>query len=389
MRVIRIEQKADWQKFHAVPRLIYQGDPNYIAPLESDVENVFNPQKNRSFNHGDAQCFVLEDASGNPLGRIAAFIDHLRNESNEYPIGGLGFFECVDDLEAAKHLFEAAHNYLKKWDVKAIDGPINFGERDKFWGLLVEGEAPPLYRENYHPAYYQAFFQAMGYRPYEQILTFHGKVIDVPIKRFSSIAERVSKRYGLYTKKLCESNTDTFAQHFAQVYNLAFKDNPYFKPIQKEVIQKMFKQMRQILDDKMIAITYQDDRPVAFVGFIPDINPFLRGFRGKLNFLRTPVFLWRLKSTRKHLLKGIAFGIDPAYQRLGAFAVLINDCYTQHTLKRYSDFYLATIRGHNTVMIKSIENLGVKTQRVHLAFRKMMDPGLPLSPFEFSEAHSS
>jgi hypothetical protein len=348
------------------------------------VEGVFNPRKNKIFEHGDAACFVLLDKNDQPIGRIAAFIDHRRNELNEYPVGGIGFFECVNDEEAARRLFACAEQYLAQWEIRAIDGPINFGERDKFWGLLTRGDQAPLYQENFHPTYYRAFFDRMGYEPYEQILTFHGKIEEVPIERFSQIARRVRKRYNLHTVRLSESNMKTFARHFSQVYNVAFRDNPYFKPLSPVLILKIFKQLRLIADLKMVAITYQEDRPVAFAGFIPDINPFLKPFKGRLNLLRIPLFLWRLKSAPKHLLKGIALGIDPAYQRIGAFAVLIDALYDEHLRWRYSDFYLATIRGHNSVMIKSIMNLGVEIQRVHLAFRKMMDPQLPLEPFDFS-----
>ncbi|MEM6376612.1 MAG: hypothetical protein AAF705_00225, partial [Bacteroidota bacterium] len=95
--------------------------------------------------------------------------------------------------------------------------------------------------------------------------------------------------------------------------------------------------------------------------------------------------LFKIRTTKSHLLKGIAFGIDPDYQRRGAFAELIDSIYNDYTKNRYSDYYLATIRGHNTVMVKSISNLGVKVERVHLAYRKMLDENLPLNPFEFME----
>ena len=47
----------------------------------------------------------------------------------------------------------------------------------------LEGFNEPLYQENYHPEYYRAFFENWGFQPYEQILTFRGKVKEVPIQR--------------------------------------------------------------------------------------------------------------------------------------------------------------------------------------------------------------
>jgi hypothetical protein len=44
--------------------------------------------------------------------------------------------------------------------VEGMNGPINFGEKDKFWGLLVEGFKNPSYQENYNPSYYQQLFES-------------------------------------------------------------------------------------------------------------------------------------------------------------------------------------------------------------------------------------
>lgn len=383
MKIIEVKRPADWQLFHGVNERIYQSDPNYIRPLESDIEAVFDPKKNKAFAHGHAACFVLLDGA-QAIGRIAAFIDHERNKTNEYPVGGLGFFECIDDEAAARLLFDRAEAYLSQWEVKAIDGPINFGERDKFCGLLVQGDLPPVYQENYHPAYYQHFFMARGYMPYEQILTFHGRMSEIPIERFRNIAQRVRQRYGLRSESMDSGkNIPRFANDFAEVYNKAFKDNPYFKPLEGRQLRRIFKMMKPVADFKMIFITYAEGKPVAFAAFMPDLNPYLRKYKGKLHWYQVPNFLLRTRQAKAHPLKGIAFGIDPEYQRRGAFAALIDYIYSEHTRSRYPDFYLATIRGHNTVMVKSISNLGVEVERVHLAYRKMIDQQLPLQPFPF------
>lgn len=386
MKIIEVTSNREWRLFHQVPDRIYRQDKNYISPLRSDVRAVFDPKKNKAFLHGHAACFVLLNQEEQPIGRIAAFIDHERNETNDFPIGGIGFFECVNDPTAAHLLFAKAEEYLTQWQVKAIDGPINFGERDRFCGLLVKGDQPPLYQENYQPKYYQQLFEEQGYQPYEQILTFHGAMEEVPIDRFTSIAEKVRQRYGLATQSMDKGrNIPRFAQDFAAVYNQAFQDNPYFKPLEGEQIARMFRTMKPIADLRMVFITYSPEKPVAFAAFIPDLNPFLRKLKGALPWYRIPGFIWRIRRAKTHLLKGIAFGIDPEYQRRGAFAALIDYIYNDHTRRRYTDFYLATIRGHNTLMVKSITNLGVKVERVHLAYRKMLDESLPLEPFDFMD----
>ena len=53
-------------------------------------------------------------------------------------------------------LFEASRMWLASRGMEAMDGPINFGQRRDWWGLLVEGyEFQPLYKNPYNPPYYK------------------------------------------------------------------------------------------------------------------------------------------------------------------------------------------------------------------------------------------
>ena len=74
--------------------------------------------------------------------------------------GGCGFFEAIDDQALADKLFDAARLWLSSRGMEAMDGPINFGPRDSWWGLLVKGyEFQPLYENPYNPPYYRELFE--------------------------------------------------------------------------------------------------------------------------------------------------------------------------------------------------------------------------------------
>ena len=48
-----------------------------------------------------------------------------------------------------------------------MDGPINFGDRDQWWGLLVKGfEFTPLYANPYNFEYYIKLFENYGFQNY-------------------------------------------------------------------------------------------------------------------------------------------------------------------------------------------------------------------------------
>src|SRR3972149_2126008 len=106
MKIIEVNSPATIKDFLYVPRIIYKKDPNWIVPLEQDIEAVFDKKKNKFFRHGDAIRWVMKDDKGFLNGRVAAFINQKTARTFKQPTGGMGFFECVDDKEAAFALFD-------------------------------------------------------------------------------------------------------------------------------------------------------------------------------------------------------------------------------------------------------------------------------------------
>ena len=51
---------------------------------------------------------MLKDDLGKLIGRIAAFYDKNKAFHNPQPTGGIGFFECINDQQAANLLFDTA-----------------------------------------------------------------------------------------------------------------------------------------------------------------------------------------------------------------------------------------------------------------------------------------
>ena len=156
--------------------------PNYIRPLDKDVIEVFDKEKNKAFRFGEATRWILKDNDGQLIGRIAAFTNKkYRNKGDEIPVGGIGFFDCINDQNAADMLFDVAKHWLITKGIQAMDGPINFGERDRWWGLVTEGFQSPLYCMNYNPPYYKDLFETYGFKLFFNQVCFG---VD-PKKKFS------------------------------------------------------------------------------------------------------------------------------------------------------------------------------------------------------------
>ncbi len=386
MQILEVKSQNEWRLFHKVPHLVYRNDPNWICPLEGDIRSIFNPAENKAFADGEAALWVLLDEKGRPAGRIAAFIDHDRNKKQPYPLGGIGFFECINNAGFARALFEKAEDWLKERGANAVDAPINFGERDKFWGLLVKGFDPPLFQENYHPAWYRAFFENRGYQPFEQILTLKGKSTEMDLTRLKSISDRIrAKGADIRVESYRPEKLEQYARDFCEVYNASFAHFEHFKPIEPAQIIKLMNQVKAVIDPGIICIAYYEGRPAAFCALFPDVNFLLRHAKGRLNWRTLPGFFLRRALAKTFNAKGIGFGVHPDYQSKGVFPFIIEFLASSDNIKKYPYMYLTTIRAHNAEIIALYRRLNVEVDRVHIAYRKALEPGVPIEPFPFIE----
>ena len=155
MDIIKVINKSQIGEFHNLVHNIYKEDKNWIPHIQQDVEAVFDPKKNSYHKRGEIERFILKKEN-TTIGRIAVFYSNKKTKKDSMKIGGVGFFECINNQEAANLLFEASVAWLKERKIEAMDGPINFGEKEKYWGLMVEGfDKPTIYGQNYHLNYYK------------------------------------------------------------------------------------------------------------------------------------------------------------------------------------------------------------------------------------------
>ena len=191
MTIIEVKTSAHIKAFHQIPFEIYKNDSNWIPHIKQDVEKVFTKKENKFFRHGEAIRWILKNDDNVYIGRISAFINRKKAFSEKQPTGGVGFFECTNDPEASSLLFDTAKKWLEDREMEAMDGPINFGERDRYWGLLVEGfENRPIYANPYQPPYYQKLFEDYGFLTYfEQFMYCEISVMTFQINTKNDLLE--------------------------------------------------------------------------------------------------------------------------------------------------------------------------------------------------------
>jgi len=371
MTISEVITKSDKKAFLDVARTIYKKDPVWVCPLDNDIEAVFDPAKNNFHKHGQITRWVLRDDNNKLIGRVAAFINEEKAYKTELPTGGMGFFECIDNKEAAFLLMNTTKNWLAAKGMKAMEGPINFGENDKFWGLLVEGFTHPSYGMNYNPPYYKAFFEEYGFKTeYEQI-TNHLQVYNPFPERFDKIANWVAKKPGYEFRHLEAKKIDQYAADFMEIYNDAWKNFENFVPINRETIMESFKQMQAIMDENLIWFAYVNDEPASFVIILPDANQMIKPLNGKLDLVGKLKFLYyRWKGVSR--MRAIVMGTKEKFQKHGLeSAMFIKLKEYTYPLNQYFELELSWVGDFNDKMLAIHEATGATFGKRHLTMKKV------------------
>lgn len=373
MTITEVRSKATQKLFLDTARRIYKNDDVWVCPLDNDIEAVFDPAKNNFHQHGKCIRWVLTDSGGLPIGRIAAFINSKKAYNYDQPTGGIGFFECINSEKAAFLLFDTAKQWLQENGMQAMDGPINFGENDTFWGLLTEGFIPPSYGMNYNPPYYQAFFEHYGFKTLYAQLTNHLDILKPFPERFYKIAKWVMQKPGYEFKHLHVKEFEKFAADFKEIYNDAWEDFENFVPITQATILESFKKMKPLMDENLIWFAYVNDEPASFMIILPDANPMIKPLNGKLDLIGKLKFLYR-KWRGVSRMRAIVMGTKKKFQNHGLESGLfISVGEYVLPLKQYTELELSWVGDFNEKMIAMHNAMGAVFGKKHLTMRYIFD----------------
>ena len=254
----------------------------------------------------------MRNRAGEVVGRIAAFYNREKASLEEQPTGGCGFFESIDDQQVADMLFEASRMWLASRGMEAMDGPINFGQRRDWWGLLVEGyEFQPLYKNPYNPPYYKELFENYGFKNYFNQHSFIWRVNDSEAnKQIFARAERLYTVPGYRVENIDMNNLEEAAESFRVIYNKAWALFSGVKPMTQEEALEMVREMKPIIDPNIIFFAYFNEEPIGFFITVPDLNRLIGKFNGKFGLRQKLRLMWDLKVRKScDRIFGIIFGI--------------------------------------------------------------------------------
>ena len=390
MKVVEVKTKQDKKEFINFPKELYKNDPFWVCQLDSGIESVFDPAKNHTFKHGEAIRWILKDEGNHTIGRIAAFIDKVRSAANRQPTGGIGFFEVVENKEAAFILFNTALEWHRSHGMEAMDGPVNFGENDNNWGLLVEGFTQPGFGMPFNKKYYRNYFEAFGFKNYFEQYSYHravrnsdNKIVEFP-ERIMKIAEWLSKRPGYSFQHFEFRNKEKFVKDIVEIYNSTwsvFKED--FTPLDPVILEESLEHAKLIIDEKLIWFAYFNHKPIAFFVLFPDLNQILKHLNGTMNPWNIIRFVYFKMTHEMTRMRAVVGGVHPSHQNSGVESAIFFQLYKVFKKKPwFKELELSWVGDYNPRMIAIYEALGARIAKTHITYRYMINRELPYIRFK-------
>lgn len=375
MNLIRVNDSKSRTLFLDVAREIYRNDPVWVCPLDNDMNAIFDPAANPYFSHGELERWILKDAQGRLAGRIAAFIDRSLAFSYEQPTGGIGFFECINNRDAAFMLFDTAREWLKERGMEAMDGPVNFGETDKYWGLLTGGFTHPSFEVPYNHAYYRDLFEEYGFRVYYTMEGFHLDLTKPLPERFMKIARWLVSRPGYSFRHFTWKEQEKFVNDFAKVFNEAWASfKKHFEPLQPAYINGVLRKAKPIVEEEFIWIAYFNEEPVAIYLMFPDLNQILKHLDGRLDIIGILKFMWYRQKKAMTRAKGLLMGVVPKFQNHGIESGFILQLLEVFSRKpHYTEVEFSWVADFNPRMRKLWCEVGGTPAKNYATYRYLFD----------------
>ena len=293
----------------------------WIPPLRVMVRDALDTRKNPFYRNAERELFIAE-RDGVRVGRIAAIENGNHNDYHGDRTGFFGFFECVDDPEAARGLVDAARDWLAARGLETIRGPMNPSMHNDL-GVLVDGfDLDPVLTMPWNPPYYDSLLQGTGLKGVRDLLAYFlesGAEQTMP-ERLRRLAERQKRRSRLTFRRWDFGTFEQEARLVHRLYCASWEGNWGFTPPSWDEFWHLAKDLKALLHPDFTFVGEVDGEPVGFVMIARDLNRVLRKIpSGRLWPWNIARLLFGVRSVRQG--RFVLLGLTPEYRRRGYFSM--------------------------------------------------------------------
>lgn len=291
-----VQSRREKNIFLEFPWHIYKDDPLWVPPLLPERARLLDPRRSPFFDHGRLECAIAWK-DGRPVGTICAAEDFQLNEGRGQKDCVFGFFECIDDDDVSRALFDYARGWARRHGLNALYGPFNLDYEDSY-GILIEGrDRPPAILCGHSPPYYQRLVEGYGFLPARgDNLAFMMDLDDGPdLDQLAEMAERVRRRHGFTVRTGRMEEWEAEIDRIHPLINAALAHLPDHRPWPRETLQALFAPFKKLADPDLILFVEDRGRTIGFFPGLPNINEHLIHANGLrypwdyINLWTTPV----------------------------------------------------------------------------------------------------
>ncbi|HEX7406367.1 MAG TPA: hypothetical protein VF515_01835 [Candidatus Binatia bacterium] len=357
--VTAVRSAREMRQFIGFPWQVYEGNPHWVPPLLLERKRFFNPRHNPFFKHAEAAYFMAH-RHGQLCGTIGVAIDHNYVQFQKEPVGVFGFFEVLQDSEAAAGLLDAAREWVRQRGMRVLRGPFNFSTNQEV-GLLIDSfEYDPVVLTTYNPPYYQELVERYGFVKAKDLYAYWLDAGPLPAG-MKQAAERVQQRASVSIRRMNLRDFKTEALLVRDIYNRAWSHNWGFVPVSEEEIQEIARGLKLIVDPDLCLFADLDGQTVGFTICMPDINRAIKPLNGRLF-----PFGWLkfLRAKRKlNFLRIFTLGVLPEHHPVGIGALLYEQVWKTGLKKGYVAGEMSWILEDNGPMNAALQMMGGRIYR--------------------------
>lgn len=311
MKLVKFENEKKFIKeFVNFPKTLYSSDN--LTQDGKETEKLLLGTHPLS-GYFKAHKFLVYDEK-KVVGRfVVTFYD---GDENAY----IGFYECIDNDETAKFIFDNAACFAKKNGKIALVGPVDCSFWIKYRLKINMFDKKPYTGEPYNLGYYEAQFSSNGFEVIEHytsnVYEHIGK--DYVNEKFEQRFETFSKM-GYEIKSLEKEKFDEVITDVYYLLSKLYKDFPVYKEITLENFLSMFSSFKQAVVSDMVKLAYYDGKMVGFFISVPDYGVLT----SNINLKKLVKIIKIKKSPKKFVM--LYMGVDQNHKGLGkalAYSVL-------------------------------------------------------------------
>jgi GNAT superfamily N-acetyltransferase len=376
LQIEQVQSDKQLRQFLKVPWLVYKDDPHWVPWLYHERLKAFTKGKHPFFDHAEADFFIAR-RNGQPVGIIAAILNHRHNEFHEENVAHFGVFEVLNDPEAAKLLLDTAVTWAKDHHTDKILGPMNLSTNDEC-GLLVDGfDSPPVVMMTYNPPYYVDFLEANGFTKAMDLWAWWADINDtvnnLP-EKLLRVVSKVAERHHLTIRSLNMKDWPNEVARAKEIYNSAWAKNWGFVPMTEAEFDHLAHSLKPILDPDIAFMVEKDGQPVGVSVSLPDANQALRKFHPGPSILSSYLggAYALLFKNRADFFRVTILGVLDQYRGNGVDALMYYETAKAAAQKGYKFAEASWILETNDMMNRPIEMMGARVYKTYRIYEKIV-----------------